>query len=143
VLPLQPGRTCCQGLYGNLDGSESKRGGPDDNDSIGSGGGKGFNFSQVSEMDVKWQTAMCWMIKETCLFDETVQFIRNYKHCSAASCCCCRSSRVFHAVDSATLQVTHRCTPAPYGILAVPAALPTHSFGVVDPCLDSDLRTLC
>jgi len=34
-------------------------------------------------------------------------------------------SRVFHAVDSATLQVTHRCTPAPYGTLAAPAALPT------------------
>jgi len=39
-------------------------------------------------------------------------------------------SRVFHAVDSATLQVTDRCTPAPYGMLA---ALPTHSFGDVDP----------
>jgi len=26
-------------------------------------------------------------------------------------------------------------------MLAVPAALPTHSFGDVDPCLDSDLRT--
>jgi len=38
-------------------------------------------------------------------------------------------SRVFHAFDSATLQVTHRCTPAPYGILA---ALPTHSFGDMD-----------
>jgi len=43
-------------------------------------------------------------------------------------------SRVFHAVDSATLQATHRCAPAPYGMLAVPAALPTvgssllHSF---------------
>jgi len=34
-------------------------------------------------------------------------------------------SRVFHVVDSATLQLTHRCTPAPDGILAVPAALPT------------------
>jgi len=52
-------------------------------------------------------------------------------------------SRVFHAVDSATLQCAHRCTPAPYGMLAVPAALPTHSFGDVDPCLDSDLRTPC
>jgi len=52
-------------------------------------------------------------------------------------------SRVFHAVDSATLQVTHRCTPAPYGMLAAPAVLPTHSFGDVDPCLDSDLRTPC
>jgi len=36
---------------------------------------------------------------ETCLFDETVQFVRNHKHCSAASCCCCESG-VFHAVDS-------------------------------------------
>jgi len=51
--------------------------------------------------------------------------------------------RVFHAVDSATLQVAHRCTPAPYGIPAASAALPTHSFGDVDPCLDSDIRTLC
>jgi len=33
----------------------------------------------------------CWMIKETCLFDETVQFIRNCKQCGAASYCCCRS----------------------------------------------------
>jgi len=38
-------------------------------------------------------------------------------------------SRVFHAVDSAALQVAHRCTPAPCGMLAVPAVLPTHSFG--------------
>ena len=52
------------------------------------------------------------------------------------------SSRVFHAIDSATLQLVHRCTPAPYGMLAVPAALPTHSFGDMDH-LDSDLRTLC
>ena len=41
-------------------------------------------------------------------------------------------SRVFHAVDSATLQATHRCTPAPYGTLAVPAVLPKHSFGDMD-----------
>ena len=34
-------------------------------------------------------------------------------------------SRVFHAVDSAALQVAHRCTPAPYGMPAAPAALPT------------------
>jgi len=34
-------------------------------------------------------------------------------------------SRVFHVIDSATLQPVHRCTPAPYGILAVPAVLPT------------------
>ena len=82
------------------------------------------------------QTSRCtkklWMLdKETCLFDETVQFIRNYKPCSAASqcccCCCCRSSGVFHAIDSATLQAAHRCTHAPYV-----AVLPTHSFGDVD-----------
>jgi len=42
-------------------------------------------------------------------------------------------SRVFHAVDLATLQVTHRCTPALYGMPAALAALPTHSFGDVDP----------
>jgi len=46
-------------------------------------------------------------------------------------------------LTQATLQATHRCTPVPYGMLAVPAALPTHSFGDVDPCLDSDLRTPC
>jgi len=38
-------------------------------------------------------------------------------------------SGVFYAIDSATLQPVHRCTPAPYGILAV---LPTHSFGDMD-----------
>jgi len=41
-----------------LDNQESKRGGSDDNDSIGSGGGKvAWNFSQV-EKGVKWQKAM-------------------------------------------------------------------------------------
>jgi len=34
-------------------------------------------------------------------------------------------SRIFHVVDSATLQLAHRCTPAPDGMLAAPAALPT------------------
>jgi len=66
-----------------------------------------------------------WMIEETCSFDETVQFARNCEHCSAASCCCCGSSGVFHAVDSTALQGAHRCTPAPDGMLAVPAVLPT------------------
>ena len=40
------------------------------------------------------------------------------------------SSEVFHDVDSAALQLTHRCTPAPYEMLTAP---PTHSFGDVDP----------
>jgi len=38
-------------------------------------------------------------------------------------------SGVFHVIDSAALQAAHRCTHAPYGMLA---ALPTHSFGDVD-----------
>jgi len=43
---------------GASDNQESKRGGSDDNDSAGSGGGKvAWNFSQV-ERDVKWQKAM-------------------------------------------------------------------------------------
>jgi len=41
--------------------------------------------------------------------------------------CCSGSSGVFHDVDSATLQVAHRCTPAPYGMLDV---LPTSSHTV-------------
>jgi len=36
-------------------------------------------------------------------------------------------------LTQATLQATHRHTPAPCGTLAAPAALPTHSFGDVDP----------
>jgi len=52
------------------------------------------------------------------------------------------SSRAFYVVGQAALQAANRRTPAPYGTLAVPAALRTHSFGDVDPCLDSDLRTL-
>jgi len=41
-----------------IEESESKRGGSDDNDSVGSGGGKvAWNFSQF-EKDVKWQKAM-------------------------------------------------------------------------------------
>ena len=46
-------------------------------------------------------------------------------------------SRVFHAVDSATLQLVHRCTPAPDGMLAVPAVLPTPSP------LDTSLTNSC
>jgi len=37
------------------------------------------------------------------------------------------SSGAFHVVGQATLQATHRCTPAPYGTPAVPAVLPTAS----------------
>jgi len=61
--------------------------------------------------------------KETRLFDEAVQFDGNYEHCYSAASCVVESSRVFHAVDSATFQVTHRCTPAPHGMLT---ALATH-----------------
>jgi len=60
-------KMCCQcnkigHVSGNhpeiMDGEESKRSGSDDNHGVGSGGGKGFGFSQVSEVDVKWQKAM-------------------------------------------------------------------------------------
>jgi len=36
-------------------------------------------------------------------------------------------------LTQAALQATHKCTPAPCGMLAAPAALPTHSFRDVDP----------
>jgi len=88
-------------------------------------------------------TLHCMLLDKRPACDETVQFIRNYKRCCTASYVVVDLSRVFHAVDSATLQAAHRCTHAPYGTLAVPAVLPTHSFGDVDPCLDSNLRTLC
>jgi len=42
-------------------------------------------------------------------------------------------SRVFHAVDSARLQVAHRCTPAPYGMLT---ALPTMALPFLGQCLE-------
>ena len=48
-------------------------------------------------------------------------------------------SRVFHAVDSATLQVAHRCTPAPYGTLAV---LPTGTAPPGDEYQKTTLRCI-
>jgi len=62
------------------------------------------------------------------------RFNRNYKHRTAVLLAnvvvvVVDLSGVFHAIDSAALQATHRCTPAPYGTLA---ALPTHSFGEMD-----------
>jgi len=72
-------------------------------------------------------------IKETCLFDETVQFIRNYMHCCAASYVVEDLSRVFHAIDSATLQAAHRCTHAPYGTPAVLAA----DNGTISPVIQA------
>jgi len=56
--------------------------------------------------------------------------------CSAAASYGCRSSGVFYAIDSATLQPVHRCIPAPYGILAVPAVLPT-----IKTCVHENART--
>jgi len=56
---------------------------------------------------------------------QKISLIEIIRTCSAATSYGCRSSGVFYAIDSATLQPVHRCTPAPYGILAVPAVLPT------------------
>jgi len=82
----------------------------------------------------------CWMIniKETCLLMKQFNLLEIISTVVLLAIVVVvvvvDLSRVFHAFDSATLQVTHRCTPAPYGMLAVPAVLPTHSFGDVDPC---------
>jgi len=49
------------------------------------------------------------------------------------------SSRVFCAVDSAVLQIAHRCTPAPHRMPAASAALPTFAdrlFEVLWPLAD-------
>jgi len=68
----------------------------------------------------------CWMIKETCLLMKqfslseivsTAVLLANVVVVVVVDL-----SRVFHVVDSAALQVAHRCTPAPCGMLAV---LPT------------------
>jgi len=56
---------------------------------------------------------------------QKISLIEITSTCSAATSCGCRSSGVFCDIDSATLQPVHRCTPAPYGMLAAPAALPT------------------
>jgi len=70
-------------------------------------------------------SSLCWMIRDP-LVVQKISLLEIISTCSAATSYGCRSSGVFYAVDSATLQPVHRCTPAPYGILAVPAALPTH-----------------
>jgi len=78
--------------------------------------------------------ADCWMMtskRPACLMKQ-FNLLEIASTCSAAASHGCRSSGVFCAVDSAALQPVHRCTPAPHGTLAVPAALPTHSFGDVD-----------
>ena len=66
----------------------------------------------------------CWMLRDL-LVVQKISLIEIISTCSAATSYGCRSSGVFYAIDSATLQPVHRCTPAPYGILAVPAVLPT------------------
>jgi len=51
-------------------------------------------------------------------------------------------SRVFHVIDSATLQAAHRRTPAPYGILAVLPTLTRKS--IAGPMLPlASLQLLC
>jgi len=55
---------------------------------------------------------------------QKISYVEITSTCSAAASCGCRSSGVLYAVDSATLQPVHRRTPAPYGMLAVPAVLP-------------------
>jgi len=52
-------------------------------------------------------------------------------------------SRVFHAVDSATLQAALRHMHGPRGMPAAPAALPTHSFGDVDDLVIQIFAPVC
>jgi len=74
----------------------------------------------------------CWIKRSVCLVKQislletisTVVLLANVVVVAADL------SRVFHAVDSAALQVTHRCTPAPCGMPAAPAALPTVCLNV-------------
>jgi len=67
----------------------------------------------------------CWMIKRSVCLLKQISYAEIISTCSAATSYGCGSSGVFYAVDSATLQPVHRCTPAPDGMLAVPAVLPT------------------
>jgi len=71
----------------------------------------------------------CWMIniKRSISLVKQISLLETISTCSAATSYGCRSSGVFYAVDSATLQPVLRCTPAPYGTLAAPAVLPTQT----------------
>jgi len=70
-------------------------------------------------------SVQCWMIKRSVCLLKQISHVEIASTCSAATSHGCRSSGVFHAVDSAALQPVHRCTPAPCGTLAAPAVLPT------------------
>jgi len=76
-----------------------------------------LSFVQLATQSCEQTDGNCWMIKETCSVAKTVQFVRNHKHCCAASCVVDDLSAVFHAVDPAAHQATHRCTPAHHGML--------------------------
>jgi len=94
---------------------------------------------------------LCWksmlllleLLDERPACDETVQFIRNYKHCSAASYCCCRSSRVFHAVDSSytsSYPQAHTCSLWNASCTSCASNTLLRRHGSVG---DSNLCTLC
>jgi len=52
----------------------------------------------------------CWMIKRSICLLKQISYIEIISTCSAATGYGCRSSGVFYAIDSATLQPVHRCT---------------------------------
>jgi len=66
----------------------------------------------------------CWMKRSICLLKQ-ISLLEIVSTVVLLAIVVVDLSRVFHVVDSATLQVAHSCTPAPDGMLAVPAALPT------------------
>jgi len=67
----------------------------------------------------------CWMIKRSICLVKQISLLEIISTAVLLATVVVDLSGVFYAVDSATLQVTHRRTPAPYGMLAVPAVLPT------------------
>jgi len=73
-----------------------------------------------------------WLLKRPACLMKQFSFLEIASTATVLLAMVVESSRVFHVVDWAALQATHMCTPAPYGMLAVPAVLPTHSFGDVD-----------
>jgi len=74
----------------------------------------------------------CWMTRRSICLVKQVSLLEVASTVVLLATVVADLSGVFHVVDSAALQVTHRCTPAPDGMLGAPAALPSHSFGDVD-----------
>ena len=85
-------------------------------------------FSMLEEHRVAPRCPNCW-IKRPAYLMKQFSLLEIISTATVLLAMVVESSGVFHIVGWATLQATHRCTPAPYGTLAV---LPTHSFRDMD-----------